>query len=164
MNAKIITLLGVVLFLSAGCGSKPSDMSEPRATVRTALSAIQDDRLDDFKATLSPELAKTMGDEPSLLKLRVALAAYPELGIGDEMIVNEVPDPNAPGKRRIMRREYSEQVLGSGSDSFYKLLYMANVRCEFQTQTTTNVEKSSEGAPSQQTKEVQVCLLTKLEQ
>lgn len=163
MNAKILFLLGVVLFLFAGCGSKPSDLSEPRATVKTALSAIQDDRLDDFKATLSPELAKKIGDEPSLLKLRVALAAYPQLSLGDELVVNETPDPSMPGKRRIMRREFSEQVLGSGSDSYSKLLYMATVRCNYHTQVSLNVNQSSEGAPSRETKEVQECLLTQLE-
>jgi hypothetical protein len=166
MNAKNLSQLGVVLILLTGCGSsKPSDTSQPREAVKTALSAIQDDRLDDFRSTLSPDLANKIGDEPSLLKMRAALAEHQEISLGDEIIIREVTDPAAAAEdeRRVITQEFSEQILGRGTGKYFKLLYMATVRCDFHTQEMTRVKQSGAGVPSKQVKEVQTCQITQLE-
>jgi hypothetical protein len=163
MNSKSLVLLGVVLFLSAGCSSKTTETSDARDTLRTALHAIQEDRLEEFKSTLSPELEKKIGDEPSLLRLRSALAGYQQVSLGDELLVNEVIDPNSPEVRRPLRQEFSEQVLGLESSAYYKLAYMATVSCEpHRHETSTNVERRMEGQPQHQ-EEVHNCEITQLE-
>jgi len=163
MNSNSLVLLGLVLFLSAGCSSKTTETSDARDTLKTALHAIQEDQLDDFKATLSPELAQKIGDEPSLLKLRSALAGYQQVSLGDELLVNEVIDPNSPEVRRPVRQDFSEQVLGLESSAYYKLAYMATVSCgPHQRETSGNVERRMEGQPQQQ-KEVHNCEITELE-
>ncbi|MFL5815678.1 MAG: hypothetical protein ACJ763_19065 [Bdellovibrionia bacterium] len=166
MNAKTLSLLGVVLLLLAGCGSsKPSDTSQPREAVKTALSAIQDDRLDDFRSTLSPDLAKKIGDEPSLLKMRATLAEHQEISLGDEIIIREVADPAAADEdeRRVITQEFSEQILGRGTGKYFKLLYMASVRCDFHAQETTRVRQGGGRVPTKEMKEVQTCQITQLE-
>lgn len=166
MNTETLSLLGVVLLLAGGCGSsKPANTSDPRATLRMALNAIQEDRLDDFRATLSPELAKKIGDEPSLLKLRAKLAEHQEISLGDELKVNEIIDPLSKDERRVVRQEFSEQILGRGTSSYFKLLYMATVHCEFKTQEVKKIRTSGAGVPATtQTQQVQVCQITQLDE
>jgi hypothetical protein len=168
MIAKKLSLhlspMGVVLLLLVGCGSSKSpDVSEPRSTLRTALSAIQDDRLADFRATLSPELAKKIGDEPSLLKLRSNLAAQQEVSLGDELKVNEIIDPYSGDERKVVRQEFSEQILGRGISKTFNLLYMATVHCEFHTQESMRMRQSGTAIPANQQQEVQICQITQLE-
>jgi hypothetical protein len=166
MKTETLSQLGVVLLLLTGCGSsKPSDTSQPREAVKTALSAIQDDRLDDFRSTLSPELASKIGDEPSLLKLRATLAEHQEISLGDEIINREVTDPAAAAEdeRRVISQEFSEQILGRGTGKYFKLLYMATVRCDFHTQETTRVRQGGGRVPTKEMKEVQTCLISALD-
>jgi hypothetical protein len=163
MNTKISVLLGVVLFVAAGC----NDPSQPRGVLDTAIHAIQDDRLEDFKATLSPELAQKIGNEPSLLKFRVALAGYQEIAFGDEIMTNEVQQQPQQSSgvalssrlQRLTHREYSEQVLGRVGDSMFKLAYLATISCDTHAEKSQNTQDDLPPG----TKEIQDCKLTQFE-
>lgn len=156
MNKKNLAVLAVTLFAGAGC----LRTDYPRATLASAYDAIQKDDLDQFKQTITPELAKTLGNAKAMKKLQAEFSAYSYVGFGTEALIKEVAGSEPTGVFGDSYRYYSETIVGENKDTPSVLLHTATVTCHV-TRTVRPAPETNSNTPSQAV-ENEDCLISEL--
>jgi hypothetical protein len=132
MKMKSLLLVGVMMVMSTGC----LDKSSSKSTLASAYDAIQNDRLEDFRKTLSPEMLQKYGTEEALSVFRSQFSTYQSVTLSESRLVHAVQGNQGFGHYGDILRVYEQSILGVQPDGKREILYTATVNCTVEVRRT----------------------------